>query len=342
MLQEQTGLPRIKACAAIFAGLVVAAVVAAAPGRASLPAPLLAQLSPNYVTWYNTASPWPSPITSAYVGVGGALGAGNLYNTATNGFGTPGTGVLGTNECAFLCYGAPGVASSNVLAVGNDVSSPNPYSFTTLGAPDDCSTRRCPGGISDQVFSIESYASPTSVPTVVVAIDAMANFATFSNIYAGAAVIAGAGTSNPVPSPEPGSLVSYTGASTGDILLGSSANYVKCDYGETTFGALTCNRPFVISGGGLRPNGSSGGYAPEAFPDGAATPNPQILNGSCAVTTPSTMCTFPHSRTFSGTSYDCTISAQGATALAASYLKNSGTQITIYSGTSATFSYSCM
>lgn len=249
-------IQRLATVLAVLATAVALSVNASA-GTTRPATTLVAQApTPTYVTWYNVASPWPSPITSAYVGIGGALGAGNIYNTATNGFGSPGTGVLGTNSCAFLCYGVPGVASSNVIAVGNDVSSPNPYSFTTIGAPDDCSTsgpRLCPGGISDQVFSIEGYVSPTATPTVLVAIDASANFAVFNNIYAGAAVVAGAGTSpNPVPSPSPGSLVSYTGTSekpdTGDILLGSSGNYVKCDYGESAPNKLTCNAPLNVNG----------------------------------------------------------------------------------------------
>jgi hypothetical protein len=313
---------------------------------AQSPLPLTDPPSSGDVTWYNTASPWPSPITSAYVGIGGALGVGNIYNTATNGFGTAGTGLLGTNTCAFLCYGSPGVASAAVLAVGNDVSSPNPYSFTTIGAPDDCNTSSgppCPGAIKDQIFGIEGYASPTATPTVLVSIDLNANFAVFDNVYAGAAVIAGAGTGNPVPSPSAGSLVSYTGTGSGDVLLGSAGtgNYVKCDYGETNPQALTCNQPLVVSSGGVQPNGATGGYAPEAFPLGVATAHPQILTGSCAVTAPNTGCTFPGGF-FSDTTYNCTINAQGTTSVADSYVKTSASEITIYSATSATFSYMCM
>ncbi len=329
-------------------GLATFAVIVAlclhASAQNSLP--LVDPPSSGDVTWYNTASPWPSPITSAYVGIGGALGAGNIYNTATNGFGTAGTGLLGTNTCAFLCYGSPGVASANVLAIGNDVSSPNPDSFTTIGAPDDCKTSGappCPGGIKDQVFSIEGYASPGATPTVLVSIDLNANFAVFDNVYAGAAIIAGAGTGNPFPSPTPGSLVSYTGTGAGDVLLGSAGtgNYVKCDYGETNAKALTCDQPLIVSNGGVQPNGPTGGYAPEAFPQGVATAHPQILTGSCSVTAPSTGCTFPGSL-FPDTTYNCTISAQGTTGVSDSYVKTSASEITIYSATSTTFSYMCM
>lgn len=423
---------------------------------------------PSYVTWYNTTSPWPSPITSAYVGIGGALGAGNIYNTATNGFATPGTGSLGTGECAFLCFGAPGTASANVVLFGNDVKA---HSFSALGAPDDCSGSTaplCPGGIGDSVFAVEYYESSSATQSVFLAIDKNAHFAVLNGFYAGGAIVAGAGlgTPAPVPSPTTGSLVSYTGTpaspNTGDVLLGSSASYVKCDYGETTGGVLTCNQPFVASSGltgdcgttlsttscrfltgggpqslflgqsssnyneggflfdgasdidigagayasfsggvgscctatqtqaslvqltnngnginffynsgltigntftptavaginasstiwaagGVQPNsttaGGSGGYAPEAFPLGAAEQHPQILSGSCGVTAPLTLCTFPNSFEFSDTGYNCTISAQGASALSASYVKTSAMAITIYSGSGATFSYTCM
>jgi hypothetical protein len=238
---------RFLAC--IFASIAIM-LVGASQTKASTPA-LLSQLSPMYVTWYYaTPTPTPSPISSAYAAIGGALGAGNVYNTATNGFGTNGTAMINTTQCYFLCYGSPGLISSNVIAVGNDVSA---NSFTTIGAPDDCTTstgRLCPAGISDQVLSIESFAAPTATPTVLVAIDPSADFAVYNNIYAGGAVLAGAGRSatspNPVlPSPSPGSLVSNTGTGTGDVLLGSSGagNYIKCDFGESKGGDLTCNAP---------------------------------------------------------------------------------------------------
>lgn len=305
---------------------------------------------PSYVTWYTPVpSPWPTPISGAYVGIGGALGAGNMYNTATNGVGVSGTGMLGTGECFFLCYGGPGVASSNVLSVGTDVSSS--YSFMTLGAPDDCQQTiapLCPGGIADKVFSIESYASATATPTVLVAIDASANLAVFNGIYVGQAVIAGApaGTPGPLPATTAGSLVSFTGngkhLGAGELLLGSSANYVKCDYDETNESVLTCNQRFIISSGGIQPNGASGGYAPEALPLGTAETHPQIMTGTCSVTVPFATCTFPSSFQFPDTGYNCTISAQGTSAAASSYSKSSKTVIVIYSNQSATFSYTCM
>jgi hypothetical protein len=98
--------------------------------------------------------------------------------------------------------------------------------------------------------------------------------------------------------------------------------------------------------GGVQPNsasaGGSGGYAPEAFPLGVDAQHPQILTGSCTVTTPSAACTFPNSFAFGDTSYNCAISALGTTAPADSYARTSMTQITIYSSVNSTFSYTCM
>lgn len=353
--------------AIVFAS--VATLVALSVNASAQSGARVAQGTPNYVTWYNTPSPWPSPITSAYVGIGGALGAGNIYNTATNGFGSAGTGILGTGKCAFLCYGAPGVASSNVLAIGNDVSAISGGSFTTLGAPDDCTASTapvCPGGIHDQVFGVEYYVNSLATPAVYLAIDNSANFAVSKGIYAVAAVVAGA-TGAPWPSPSAGSLVSDTSTSsvpnTGDILLGSTTSYVKCDFGETQPLIFTCNQPLVVGSGatsaglngsgivwargGVQPHstsaGGSGGFAPEAFPLGAATPHPQILTGTCSVTALSHGCPFPSPFTgFPDTNYNCTVSSQGTSALADSYVKTSTTEISIYSSASATFSYTCM
>ena len=94
-----------------------------------------------------------------------------------------------------------------------------------------------------------------------VSIDGSGNFAVANNLYAAAAIIAGAGrgtphgepSPNPVPSFIPGSLVSYTGttstgAGEGDILLGDASDYVKCDYGETTATTLTCSEPVSVKG----------------------------------------------------------------------------------------------
>jgi hypothetical protein len=442
---------------------------------------------PPYLPWY-TAVPSPLPSVSAYVGVAGALGAGNVYNTGLNGFGTtpPGTAMLNTGECYFICFGAPGMMSHHSLAFGNDVNSPGGFpSYTHSGAPDDCNQLfdYCPGGVLNRVFGLTVKASPLPPPGngFFVALDGHGNLGVLNNFYAGAAVVAGAGIGTPAPLPsfEPGSLVSNTGAGRGDVLLGSSGggNHVTCDYGETTNGMLTCDQPVVASDGltstlaitlggvssgytfdclvtfssggcalltngeqeslfigessgnfnqggflfngpsdidlssgayanascctathsqasriqttdngngvifyynsgltvgatfaptevggvnssgtawavgGVQPNsvsaGGSGGYAPEAFPLGATAQHPQILSGSCTVTGPSGTCTFPNSFAFAGSTYTCTISAQGTTPVATSYQNTSDASITIHystSGTlpSATFSYICV
>jgi hypothetical protein len=97
--------------------------------------------------------------------------------------------------------------------------------------------------------------------------------------------------------------------------------------------------------GGVQPNsataGGSGGYAPEAFPLGVAEQHPKILSGSCSVTSPSTACTFPNGFAFTDTTYNCTVSAQGATSVSDSYTRAS-TSITIYTAQTATFSYLCI
>ena len=276
---------------------------------------------------------------------------------------------------------APGVSSHHFLAFGNDVDPGSPgASATHLGAADDCQRPplpECPGGIHNQVFgvSVNLNALPTSGPHYV-ALDGGGNLAAAKNLYAGGAVVAGAGYSaagivpspNPVPSALPGSLVSFTGTNTnpntGDFLLGSAASYAKCDYGETSSSTFTCNKQFVVSSsglisaglnssgitwamGGVQPNsgsvGGSGGFAPEMFPAGSPEPHPQMLSGSCTVTG-SAVCTFPNNFGFVDTGYDCSVSAQGATPNTESFEKTSSTEITIYSGSPSTntFSYICV
>ncbi len=100
--------------------------------------------------------------------------------------------------------------------------------------------------------------------------------------------------------------------------------------------------------GGAQPNstsfGGSGGYAPEAFPLGLATPHPQILSGSCTITGSGT-CTFPNGFAFPDTTYNCTTSAQGTAPTAESYSKTSDSSIVIYfasAGTSVALSYICI
>jgi hypothetical protein len=270
-----------------------------------------APADPAYLPWYTSV---PTPLAGAYVSLAGAFAAGNFYNTSTAG-GPVGTGILDTGECHFVCFGAPGAAAHHLLTYGNDVNTPGPdatgASYTHNGAPDDCTsstpppTYECPGGIRNQVFGVTVNASPEPRGGGYVAtVDESGSFGALRNLYAGAAVIAGAGTGTPEPSPSAGSLVSHTGAGTGDILLGSAGagNYVKCDYGETVTGKLVCDQPLVISSGGIQPNGPSNGFVPEAYPLGVTTPHPQIMSGSCTITGPSGACMFPNGFSFADTS----------------------------------------
>jgi hypothetical protein len=300
----------------------------------------------GYLPW--SSAPSPLPMISAYVGIGGAWGAGNTYNTATNAFmptQAPGSGMLDTDQCYFVCFGTPAKASHHYIVYGNDISS---TFFTHLGAADDCGHGQfssCPGGINNQVLGVSVDSEPDPY---FAAVDGRGNVGVLAGLYAASAVVAGA--SSTAPTPSAGSLVSHTGASEGDVLLGStgSGNDVKCDFGETQLSTLTCNEPLVIVGsgatsagingsgvvwatGGVQPNGSSGGYAPEAFPLGVATAHPQMLSGSCTVTG-SAMCTFPNHFAFLDSTYTCTVTAQGTTALATGYANDSATQITIYTG----------
>jgi hypothetical protein len=220
---------------------------------------------------------------------------------------------------------------------------------THYGAAADCTPAppgksSCPGGIENQAFGVTVFSSPQPQGPFFAALDGDGNLGILDDVYAGAAIVAGAGTSTSEPSPSAGSLVSYTGAGTGDILLGSAGtlNYVKCDYGETTAQALTCDQQLVVGSGGIRPNGASGGYAPEAFPLGLATPHPQVLSGNCIAVTTSALCTFPNSFSFADTSYNCTITAIGTSGVAESYAKTSSASITIHASRVATFTYICM
>jgi hypothetical protein len=304
---------------------------------------LLAQAptpTPTYIFWYpSSPSPWPSPIPSANAAINAAFGAGNIYNTGAGGFGSSsGIDILDTNLCNFLCFGARGVASHHVLAYGNDYQSG--VSFTTQGAPDDCGSS-CPGDVANQIFSITLQSNPFVNNGYIVSVDGKGNLGVYDNIIAGAAVIAGAGDSSPEPSPTAGSLVSHTGSGKGEVLLGSSGNFARCDYGESASGVLSCNQPFAAQA--VQPNGTSGGYAPEAFPLGVAAAHPQILSASCAPSGgTSTVCTFPNSFAFADTTYNCTLTAQGSTPTTVSYTKTSTTQITVYSGVSAAVSYMCI
>jgi hypothetical protein len=301
--------------------------------------------TPSYIPWYTAV---PSPVPNAYAAIQDAFGAGNIYNSGGL---YPGTGILENTSgaCYFICYGAPGQQSHHMLAYGNDFETPGPMvtgSYTTQGAPDDCGLM-CPGNISNQVFSITFHDSAPPNGGYFVSLDAKANLAVYNNIIAGGAVIAGAGDSTPEPSPSPGALIAYAGTNgsgggEGELLLGSSADFVRCDYGETTNQDLTCNQRFVVNKG-MQPNSASGAYAAETFPLGVAEVHPQILTGSCTGTAAgSVSCTFPNSFAFADTSYNCTVSAQGSAATPVSYTKTSTTSITIYYGTAENFSYICI
>jgi len=258
----------------------------------------IAQAIPSYVTWYNQPSPWPTPITGADVGIGGALGSANLYNLPL-GSNQSGLGLLGTGSCYYICFGAPGYTSHHVLSYGNDVQSGT--SFTTQGAPDDCGTF-CPGGIANQIFSITLHTSPLVNNGYIVAADGSGNFGVYNNIIAGAAIVAGAGDTNP-----------------------------SISSGITSLA------------GGVRPNGASGGYAPEAFPVGSPTPHPQMLSGTCVSISSPVLCQFPNSFSFtSSTSYYCTVSALGNIAIADSYVRTSASSISVYSSAVGSFSYICL
>lgn len=265
--------------------------------------------TPGFIPWYYPSpSPWPDPVASGYAAIGGAMGVRWIYNDFAS-IGIPsGLAMLGTtNACNFICFGAPGAQSHHVLAYGNDVDSTNDTSYTTQGAPDDCNKGGhllCPGGVPNAVFSVTLHTSPAP---------------TNSGYY-----------------------VSLDGnanfAVYGNVIAGSA---IVAGAGDTD--------PGVTSGitslsGGVRPNGTSGGYAPEAFPVGSPTPHPQIMSGSCFSTSSPILCSFPNSFSFSNaTSYYCTISAIGTVATSDSYARTSASSITVYASTAGgTFSYICL
>jgi len=124
----------------------------------------------------------------------------------------------------------------------------NSVSFTHQGGADDHTV----AGISNTIYSVAilvDYGPPVTENHFLAA-DAKGNLGINNDIVAGASVIAGAGTApNPYPSPTAagGSLVSYTGTGTGELRMGSAADYVRCDYGATTTDVLTCNAPLMAA-----------------------------------------------------------------------------------------------
>jgi hypothetical protein len=145
--------------------------------------------------------------------------------------------------CNFVCFGARGHQSHHVWAFGSDYNS---VSFTHQGGAHDHTV----AGIWNTIYSVALLVSETPVTeNHYLAVDENANLGIDNDVVAGASVIAGAGTSNPYPSPTAagGSLVSYTGTGTGELRMGSVADYVKCDYGATTTDVLTCNAPLMAA-----------------------------------------------------------------------------------------------
>lgn len=219
---------------------------------------LVAQATSGLIDWFYSPSPgtpWPSPIASANAGIQGAFAAGNVYDSGFLGFGHPsGLQMLLTGKCNFVCFGAPGHESHHIAAFGSDFTPApgNLTAFVHFGAADDCESAdhsdTCPGHIANQIFGLT--LAPTPRPTssgFYVAVDGQGDMGAAGNVVAGAAVLAGAGNgvagSTPYPSPSSGSLVSRTGSGEGDVILGDSGNYIKCDYGETKLGSVTCNSP---------------------------------------------------------------------------------------------------
>lgn len=129
-------------------------------------------------------------------------------------------------------------------------------------------------------------------------------------------------------------------ASTGEINLGGSTQSCYLNYGITAATALNVGCA-ILTGNGVQPNGNGNGYTPTLQPLGVAQPHPRSVTGECSVTTPSTACTLAGAFAFADTTYTCVVTAEGTTSATVSYAKTSTTQITIYSGTSATFSYFC-
>ncbi len=212
---------------------------------------LIAQAPLNYIPWYTPVpspwpDPWPSPIPSAYAAIDGAFAVGNIYETKSPlGFQhESGFDMFMSGLCNFVCYGIRGVPSHHVWAFGSDYNS---VSFTHQGGADNWTA----AGISNSIYSVALLVAegPPVTENHYLALDGNGKVGVYNDIVAGASVIAGAGTSNPYPTPTAagGSLVSYTGTGTGELRMGSAADYVRCDYGATTTDVLTCNAPLMAA-----------------------------------------------------------------------------------------------
>lgn len=118
-----------------------------------------------------------------------------------------------------------------------------------------------------------------------------------------------------------------------------------CNNGGALDGSLGV-KGGVFSDTGIHPGdfGNGGAWAPSYSQGGSISETiPRIISGSCAVTAPSTVCTFPGSFTFASTGFTCPgLSIEGSTPQSApTYNTKTTTGITIYITTSATVDYLC-
>ncbi|HVN69790.1 MAG TPA: hypothetical protein VMU38_09100 [Candidatus Binatia bacterium] len=323
--------------------------------------------TPGPVYWYYENSPTPSPYPSAWAAINGAFAAGIVYNTGTGGSGSlNGLDVVDTGLCNFLCFGKRGTKSSAVFVLGNDHDTAHSTSLTILGAPDDCTTH-CPGGVQNNVYGITLYENGSN--TYLAAVDGSGNLGIYNNVIAGATIVAG-GTPYPSPTAS-GSLISHTGAGKGELLLGGSANYVRCDYGETTASVLTCNAPVTVTAplmAAESASSSTGPVSPCYDHDGTAcgsafhtvknTSDPMVTtNGSCA---PNSWCgltgnsiALSSAGQFTSSNYTCALSSSSTYQLSLMVNNQSTTGFTIQaynidssgraivSGTNLKIQYAC-
>jgi hypothetical protein len=284
--------------------------------------------TPGPIYWYYNNAPTPSPYPSAWAAINGAFAAGNIYDTGTGGFGAPpGLDIISTGLCNYVCFGRHGAQSHHALAFGSDFNS---YAFTHQGSADN----HMVASIWNQLYNVSTSVSkePGAVTEHYLAIDGTGNLGVQSDIIAGSTVVAGQANTNPYPSPTPGggSLMSHTGAGAGELLLGDSTNYVRCDYGETTTTVLTCNAPVTITAHLMAAESatSSTGPAPPAYKQDGTSPaasfhivkniNPTTVKttGSCS---PNTWCSLNNNNIalsstaeFTSTNYSCALSSSSS------------------------------
>jgi hypothetical protein len=229
--------------------------------------------------------------------------------------------------CNYVCFGERGTKSHHALAFGSDY---NAYAFTHQGSAHDHTV----ASIWNQLYNVSTSVSeePGKVTEHYLAIDDTGNLGVQNNLIAGSTVVAGEANTNPYPSPTPGggSLISHTGAGTGELLLGDLTNYVRCDYGETTATVLTCNAPVTITAPLMAAESatSSTGPAPPAYKQDGTSPaaslhivkniNPTTVttNGSCS---PNTWCNLSgnsialsSAAEFTSTNYSCALSSSSS------------------------------